>query len=93
MSHAPGPWIASRDRFHPDSIIIRRGGTDVADEFVLIAGVNLGRTDAKANASLIAAAPDLLASVTELLNCIDPERDRAEAKRARAAIDKAEGYV
>lgn len=37
------------------------------------------------------AAPDLLASCKELLNCIQPDRDQAEAKRARAAIKKAEG--
>lgn len=32
---------------------------------------------------------DLLASVVELLNCIQPDRDWHEAKRARAAITKA----
>lgn len=37
------------------------------------------------------AAPDLLASCKELLNCIQPDRDWHEAKRARAAIRKAEG--
>lgn len=40
---------------------------------------------------LMVAAPDLLASCLELLNCIDTNRDWAEAKRARAAIAKARG--
>jgi hypothetical protein len=34
---------------------------------------------------------DLLASVVELLNCIQPDRDWHEAKRARATIAKATG--
>ncbi len=37
------------------------------------------------------AAADLLAACEELINCIDPDRDREEGKRARAAIAKAQG--
>lgn len=44
-----------------------------------------------ADAHLISAAPELLASCIELLSCIQPDRDWHEAKRARAAIAKAEG--
>lgn len=38
---------------------------------------------------LHAVNQDLLASVVELLNCIQPDRDWHEAKRARATIAKA----
>lgn len=40
---------------------------------------------------LHAAAPDLLASCKELINCADHNRDIAEIRRARAAIRKVEG--
>jgi len=37
------------------------------------------------------AAPDLLASCKELINCADHNRDMAEIRRARAVIRQVEG--
>lgn len=41
--------------------------------------------------ALFEAAPELLVVCIKLLNCIDTNRDWAEAKEARAAIAKATG--
>jgi hypothetical protein len=86
-SHTPGPWMA-----------------DTVDGFTTINVDNRGQTgqtithmfdrhapfkNAASNAKLIAAAPELLEAVRELLNCIDPARDWNEAKKARAALAKA----
>jgi len=52
--------------------------------------------DAKANACLMAAAPDLLAALYAMMdNCYDPDRDDEIVKAfdaAREAIAKAEGF-
>jgi hypothetical protein len=50
---------------------------------------DLGRISTRTPLEL--AAPDLLAVCEELLNCIQPDRDWNEARRARAAIAKAKG--
>ena len=83
--HTPGPWSA---RIY--------GGWDTpriwSDEgsIAMIQHHASSPAEGEANAKLIAAAPDLLASVKELLNCIDSNRDWEEAKRARAALTKVE---
>jgi hypothetical protein len=46
--------------------------------------------DSRVKPKAALAADDLLASCKELLNCVQPDRDWNEAKRARAAIKKAE---
>jgi hypothetical protein len=58
-----------------------------------IATFTSGATDADVAkyGPLFAASPALLASVRELIGCADPHRDRAEIKRARAAVKQAEG--
>lgn len=93
MSHAPGPWTLI-DRGMP--VIVAGEGT-VA---VLSTGTLAGPyTDDRlnANARLIAAAPDLLVALTELLTLYlqfeNANFDTAKATfdNARAAIRKAEG--
>jgi hypothetical protein len=83
MDYTPAPWIT-----HAVNYI---NGTPAQWEIrdtrqgVIAITESLNPDDA----ALIAAAPDLLASVKELLSCIQPDRDWDEAKRARAAIAKA----
>ena len=79
--HTPGPWrIGSRGRV--GSIINGEAGELVADAW-----------GGAANAHLISAAPDLLASVQELTAGAPSDGSAANAvyARARAAIAKAEG--
>lgn len=80
MDYTPAPWTAHREREVPAEWTIRDQRRGV------IATIESMNPD---DAALIAAAPDLLASVKELLSCIQPDRDWDEAKRARAAIAKA----
>ena len=80
--HTPGPWIRKGENVWNDVEMMYHAAPNfdaISPSQVLIA-----------NAKLIAAAPDLLASVKELLNCIDSNRDWEEAKRARAALTKVE---
>ena len=104
-SHTPGPWDV-----YPGT----RAGIDTKDGSfsIVVAGYDddecgiWGRTnaEAEANARLIAAAPDLLEALSELLaeaedifvcmadaTGIDRHRHPAPFKKARAAIAKATG--
>ena len=93
--HTPGPWNFE------DTLVFTRepmetvdGGTSI--EFVEIADCSSyeihGGYDARANARLIAAAPDLLAALTALVNQTDaPEYFPTEVENARAAIARATG--
>lgn len=93
--HTPGPWVLrTRERWGPT--------VRVGDLYVWLAGIVPSSErpgEHEANARLIAAAPDLLASLKEML-------DKGEGcaacgfgapgcgcryERARAAIAKAEG--
>jgi len=92
----PGPWTYE-DCFHPE-FIIRAKGLGVIARSIYPDGNGIGR----ANARLIAAAPELLDALRGFLDCIGtrkPDVDgyysepihRDEVERARAAIAKAEG--
>jgi len=97
--HTPGPWFV----FKGDSETDRPGINSEDPSFSIVvygtddddAGVN-GRTveERDANARLLAAAPDLLAALRDLINefggsvSVSPESPRAIA--ARAALAKAE---
>lgn len=92
-AHTPGPWMVSP---RTPGIIIR-DYTPISDEGELIASAhgysNSGYfpsdEEGVANARLIAAAPELYASLKEMLEwCI---WDTEYAARARAALAKAEG--
>ena len=93
--HTPGPWTYRRAKYPVDgsydyAIAAKVGG----QEFCIIAEA-FGRVadavwpDAEANARLIAAAPDLLAALKDVVAVADRKTD--EFDRARAAIAKAEG--
>ena len=95
MSHTPGPWNVCRDR--------RDGHTVIRDEtgFAICSEWHFLTEHSKANARLIAAAPDLLQELRNIANADyrhwEDGHNTAEEfvlwakSRARHAISKAEG--
>ena len=95
MSHTPGPWVAHEgwpsDVWHVDmperaySVVVSRADSD--DEMTV--------DEVKANASLIAAAPDLLAAARlanqELIDMGQGSSGSPALVALWAAIAKAEG--
>lgn len=88
-AHTPGPWLCSGTSVsnpqanRPNATICDVSGWGNRDEAEQIA-----------NARLIAAAPDLLAALEDMLNLTLDEDDIAVSSRitkARAAIAKAKG--
>lgn len=84
--HTPGPWTTG--------VLIGIAGQDEAG--ISIGFVNSNdaarRAECKANARLIAAAPELLASLIELVGCIDETRGENAWKalsRSQRVIAKA----
>lgn len=92
LKHTKGPWSVSPD--NP-----KAGEYDIVSDEWFIAGTYGGcdEVNGKANAHLIAAAPDLLEaaqSALELLTCVEMERVKirgkaADIKALKAAIAKA----
>lgn len=91
-AHTPGPWIVEDDK-HGILVLAEGAGLSVS---VTIPGRKITAED-KANARLIAAAPELLAALEEITAGLDESSDTmplirgAEVKAARAAIAKARG--
>lgn len=85
MNHTPGPWSISRlatPEYRPEySIHTEDGHGDLAH----VVGVNT-----KANAALIAAAPELLACLLDVLDA-DGDLDVMDFNRYRAAINQVTG--
>ena len=81
--HTPGPWTVDHDAVSHNgahiAFAIGHDGDDYATQC--------------ANARLVAAAPDLLAALQEILDAEEGvgETDRPHMIRARAAIAKATG--
>nr|OAP95151.1 hypothetical protein A4U53_18185 [Rhizobium leguminosarum] len=87
--HTPGPWKFKTDHLKGDCGIHAEGTGIFAEAFTDIRHAGEGnRTEALANARLIAAAPDLLDALKGLLSSPTHEGWQGEA---RAAIAKAEG--
>ena len=85
--HTPGPWLnlGQGDIQGREDNGMGMGAVDVCSVYLRTVE---GRTEA--NANLIAAAPDLLASLIEL----EPYMHEGEKlQRARAAIRKAKGIL
>ena len=87
MSHTPGPW--SIDKY--DAIVHSEG------ERVVVNGVQWTQTSDpalreqyKANQRLVAAAPDLLAALKDMVDIFDGYQG-AQWKYAKSVIAKAEG--
>ena len=90
--HTPGPWTADARG------LIWRVELKIADTCPRGLAHVAPKSERPANARLIAAAPDLLAALTDLLALaeheLDPRRERlfaGQMVRARAAIAKARG--
>ena len=86
--HTPGEWTVT---MQPDGLYAVSGRADNAAGTPLLVAVNLS----KANARLIAAAPDLLASCRNLARRVQASSPgpwgKALVEEARAAIAAAEG--
>lgn len=80
--HTPGPWMATP-----------RGYVILTDRSADIANVTSANGDdvMMANASLIAAAPDLLAALEYIITEAELNGCRYSLAQARAAIAKARG--
>ena len=92
--HTPGQWKVSRDGHLVQTVdeSNKRGGLVICDVFGMCAD------NREANARLIAAEPDLLAALIELLDQagevyphFESERGQANIAQARAAISRATG--
>ncbi len=94
MKHTPGPWqVGNR---HPCRIIANNGGAyDLIGTTCEIDDEGTEYEHQVANARLIAAAPELLASLKFMLAGAEAEPSmaiyKAHIEQARAAILKAEG--
>jgi len=93
--HTPGPWFVNDNplKMSEYCIFAESRGTAFGAS-VAIANQREGRNplsqeEARANARLIAAAPDLLKELKALLSC-DPNDFEVRA-RARMVIEKVEG--
>jgi len=83
VSHTPGPWIAQIKIGSIDSFRILSINPSVGCAKCLVCEL-----DRRANANLIAAAPELLEALEAALNFIDDPKQQA---RAVAVIEKARG--
>lgn len=86
--HTPGKWVADREYESDDRTFVHCAGRAIAD-----CANGYGAED-EANASLIAAAPELLAALKMMVNAVGnkPVTSVDEAERiALGAIAKATG--
>lgn len=86
--HTPGPWRYERANPSPTTGEHLIAG---AKNGYLAEIRDCGSGNISANARLIAAAPDLLAALEELLNALPSATTHPAIKAARAAIAKATG--
>lgn len=92
--HTPGPWRVDQNNYSVSS----SAGRFVAFAATTTQSVGIISPEMKANARLIAAAPDLLAAAEAMLDrletnngglALDPVQQRGWAERFRTAIAKA----
>lgn len=100
--HTPGPWEVADD--NRDTVRVHRVGPIPKGKRYSIASLGVGRGDKedKANAQLIAAAPNLLSAAKRMLEAVhskDPAEpgtqrpDGGAVMSLKGAIAKAEGEV
>ena len=95
--HTPGPWLTHKEGFSSIYIESRIGG-GMLQEVASCGPTGEGRDQQEANARLIAAAPELLEALKEVVEILDevlgfgtePSHGNIAAK-ARAVIAKATG--
>ena len=87
--HTPGPWNRTK---YPNIVYESKKGQGIADCYIR---PGISKAQARANARLIAAAPDLLETLEEVLpfisNPIYPFHENAMVAQAEKAIAKAKG--
>lgn len=106
VGHTPGPWVADANRFNSDPHDDKAAGIIGGKEDWIIAEICGDVPEHKANARLIAAAPELLEALErlhpQLLKFYDPSdaADTASMRRigealelTQAAIAKARGVT
>lgn len=100
MSHTKGPWRIGKNYGAVVADHAIEGGVSGTDCVEAYGGHLVGESIAKCNASLIAAAPELLfelKSCAELIESLSPVNEiadlfrRAGLQHVRAVIAKAEG--
>lgn len=89
MGHTPGPWYANGDCIEADG---PEGPRDIT--LAVVTGTRAGH-EVAADAHLISAAPDLLASLKAIVEASQFEGEVAWLEKlwpqVNAALDKAEG--
>lgn len=90
QQHTPGPWTVDGQHYdYYASFSVKAGGRGVC---AISSNIKRPGAESAANARLIAAAPDLLAALQDLLNATDETYDnRHERQAALDAIAKATG--
>ena len=90
MKHTPGPWLIQQGDEWTGGIVTLHGyNEDGTPIYWTVASYNRQRDEAKANARLIAAAPELLEALRWTARALHAEHPAAI--KARAVIAKAEG--
>lgn len=83
--HTSGPWTAARWSCNADTAVIAANGTVVCET----AGLGRRSESCEIDATLIAAAPELLEACKAMLRAL--RREGCDDPQAAAAIAKAEG--
>ena len=98
MTHSPERWVLNENnnwKTNPFSVTVRKRGVHSTTIANIPTRMTVPPQEQKANARLIAAAPELFDALKLMLaECFDEERDDATihaVAQARAAIAKAEG--
>ncbi len=87
--HTPGPWILDAGTFYAQCQLNEQGMTRESP----IAEMLWGREgDWKANANLIAAAPDLLAALVEIKQLFSPDGDYAITRKDNMCMGTGEVF-
>lgn len=97
LGHTPGPWeIRSRHESRMDHTTVVRSVAIPGHDYIEVSRLTDPTPEqdqvARANVRLIAAAPELLALLKELIDIEGPQPGHIEwARKVQAAIAKAEG--
>ena len=101
MSHTPGPWrVVKVLSFHDDEVNQGDVKVEGVGNFAVVLGPSggnplIGTATYLGDANLIAAAPDMLEALVDLVAWVDPNENleglHMELDMARAAIAKAKG--
>ena len=90
VAHTPGPWVIDSESLRDGPKSVGPQTSRFGMEEIASIRTNGDNQTTLANARLIAAAPDLLAALIDVLDA-DGDLDAMDFNRYRAAIAKAEG--